>query len=120
MTKNIPPGSGLTVTFEHQATLESCGAACAAMVLGAIGFTGLEQSDLLTEIQSFTSRDNGRDHENWTSSPDGLQNCLNAHSRPNYFFKIYAAGTQSPIAKRMVWTIINFKTPCIALVASGI
>lgn len=120
MIKKIPPGSGLTVIFQHQETRDRCGAACAAMVLDAIGFKGLKQDALLAEIQSFTTKDSGRDQENWSSSPDGLQNCLNAHSAPDYFFKIYASDNQSSIAKRMVWTIINFKTPCIALVESGI
>jgi hypothetical protein len=121
MTNNIPLG-GLKVNFERQQTEIACGAACAVMILNAIGFahTHPGQMTLLKEIRKFHSKDKGKKREKWATSPDGLQNRLNWYSKPNYYFKIYAQTNQSSISRRMVWTIFHYKTPCIALVSSGI
>ena len=120
MTTNIPPNSGLTVKFEHQKTEDSCGAACVAMVLDMIGANHPDQLTLLDEIQLFPTKDNGRNREKWSSSPDGMQDRLNEYSNSDYHFKIYANRNQALITRRMIWTIFHYKTPCITLISSGI
>ena len=119
MTNKIP-ANGLKPIFEHQKRELSCGAACGVMVMNMIGVNPPEQLVLWDEIQGFDTRDNGVNREDWSSSPDGLQNRLNKYSKPDYFFKIYANGSQTTISRRLVWTLFHYKTPCIVLISSGI
>jgi hypothetical protein len=119
MTNNNLPGKRHRVKFEKQTESDTCGAACAVMVLDAIRVAHPNQDKLFKKIHKYKSKDNGINKENWASSPDGLQKFLNRYSKPNYHFKIYDGKNHSRIARRMVWTIFNYKTPCIALVNSG-
>ena len=119
MTNNNLPRKRHRVKFEKQFELNSCGAACASMVLEAIRVAHPAQDQLYEKILGQTTRDNGRDAENWASSPDGLQKILNRYGRPNYHFKLYTNQDRSETTRRMVWTIFRYKTPCIALIFSG-
>jgi hypothetical protein len=119
MTNNNLPGERHRVKFEKQTKSDTCGAACAVMVLDEIRVTHPNQDKLFKKIHKFKSKDNGIDKENWASSPDGLQKFLNRYSKPNYHFRLYANQDRSVTTRRIVWTIFRYKTPCIALITSG-
>lgn len=112
ITNEIP------VRIEFQPNDFFCGPACAQMVLSWFGVRNLRQSILYDEIHTFETNDPGID---WKSSPDGLENALNEHKPADYTgeFKIFARQDQIGIARRMAWTLFQFKVPCVALVKGG-
>ena len=112
ITNEIP------VRIEFQPNDFFCGPACAQMVLSWFGVSHLRQSRLYDEIHEFNTIDEDVD---WKSSPDGLENALNEHKPADYSgeFEIYAREDQIGIARRMVWTLFQFKVPCAALVKGG-
>jgi hypothetical protein len=112
ITNEIP------IRIEFQPNDFFCGPACAQMVLSWFGVKNLRQNSLYNEIHGFETIDQGID---WKSSPDGLQNALNEHKPADYSgeFKIYAREDQIGIARRMVWTLFQFKVPCAVLVKGG-
>jgi hypothetical protein len=119
MANNIST-NGLTAKFEQQKTDKSCGAACAVMVMKMIGVEPPEQLAFFKEIKKFHTKDNGANKEHWSSSPDGLQDRLNAWIKQDFYFKIYANQSQTAISRRIVWTLFHYKTPCIVLISAGI
>jgi hypothetical protein len=88
------------------------------MVLSWFGVSFLRQSSLFDEIHEFITID---EDVGWLSSPEGLENALNKHKPADYTgeFQIYAREDQIGIARRMVWTLFQFKVPCAALVKGG-
>ena len=63
MTNKNVPGERHRVKFEKQIDPESCGAACASMVLDAIRVDHPAQYLLLEEIEGQATKDNGIDHQ---------------------------------------------------------
>lgn len=98
--------SMLSIPYHQQNTNEFCGAACAQMVLTALGqdVGALNQAALYTTANTTTSGTTG-----WYSYPDGLVNTLNAEwgDAQGLRFLLYICDTKDDLLQTVRQTIEN-------------
>jgi hypothetical protein len=103
----------LSVGYHQQDTDYYCGAACAQMVLHAVGQPLVSQDDLYNDNHSHTIEPNS-----WSTPPDGLQRTMNNRQSTKYF-ALDSLDTEDAISRMLCWTIHYWKVAPIALVENG-
>ena len=103
----------LDVPFHQQDTDYYCGAACAQMVLRAMGQPLQAQSDLYNDNHSHTVEASA-----WSTPPDGLCWTLNNRQAPKRF-TLDCTDAEEPISRTICWAIHRYQCAPIALVFGG-
>jgi hypothetical protein len=103
----------LDVPYHQQDTDFYCGAACAQMVLHAIGQPLLSQDDLYSDNHNHTVEGSA-----WSTPPDGL--CWTMNNRQSLkHFTLDSTDSEDPISRTICWAIHQYQCAPIALVFSG-
>jgi hypothetical protein len=103
----------LDVPYHQQDTDNYCGAACAQMVLRAVGQPVLSQADLYNDNHGHTVEPSA-----WATPPDGL--CWTMNNRqPSKHFSLDSTASEDPISRTICWAIHNYQCAPIALVFGG-
>jgi hypothetical protein len=100
----------LATPYHQQDTGYYCGAACAQMVLAAVGVGIQNQDDLYNDNHSHSTTEPG-----WATAPDGLQWTLN-HDQASKYFALDALMHEDAISRMIAWTIHHYQVAPIALV----
>jgi hypothetical protein len=103
----------LDIPYHQQDTDYYCGAACAQMVLHAIGQPLLPQADLYNDNHNHTSEASA-----WSSPPDGLCWTMNNRQATKHF-TLDSTDTEDPISRTICWSIHRYQCAPIALVFGG-
>jgi len=103
----------LDVPYHQQDTDFYCGAACAQMVLRAIGQPLLPQADLYNDNHNHTVEASA-----WSSPPDGLCWTLNNRQSSKHF-TLDSTDTEDPITRTICWAIHHYQCAPVALVFDG-
>jgi hypothetical protein len=103
----------LDVPFHQQDTDYYCGAACAQMVLRAMGQPLLAQSDLYNDNHNHTVEASA-----WSTPPDGLCWTLNNRQSAKRF-TLDCTDSEEPISRTLCWAIHRYQCAPIALVFGG-
>ena len=103
----------LAVPYHQQDTTYYCGAACAQMVLRALGQPLLSQDDLYNDNHNHSVEPGA-----WSTPPDGL--CWTMNNRQvQKHFTLDSTDTEEPISRTMCWAISHYQCAPIALVYAG-
>jgi Papain-like cysteine protease AvrRpt2 len=103
----------LDVPYHQQDTDFYCGAACAQMVLHAIGQPLLSQDDLYNDNHNHTV-----EASDWSTPPDGL--CWTMNNRQSLkHFTLDSTDSEDPISRTICWAIHQYQCAPIALVFGG-
>jgi hypothetical protein len=103
----------LDVAYHQQDTDSYCGAACAQMVLRALGQPLLAQANLFTDNQAHTVEGAA-----WLTAPDGLCWTLNNRQAAKRF-TLDSTDTEEPISRTICWSIHHYQCAPVALVYNG-
>lgn len=103
----------LDVAYHQQDTDIYCGAACAQMVLHAIGQPLLPQDDLYND-----NHNHSVEAIAWATPPDGLCWTLNNRQSQKHF-TLDSTNTEDPISRTICWAIHHYQCAPIALVFGG-
>ena len=111
----MPVTENIATEYHQQDTDYYCGAACAQMVLHAIGAGHLSQDDLYNDNHSHSLLDSG---VNWASAPDGIEWTLNNRKPAAFtnYFVLFQPTTEEAISRKIVWTLHHYQVAPIALV----
>jgi len=114
------PYVGISVRSIYQATLTTCGAASAQMILHTIRAITPSQGNLFNEIQHAQKKDKSKKPP-WASSPDGLTSTLNRHRPPGFHsrFNLFASTRENECLIELIWTIYKYRVPSVVLINSG-
>lgn len=100
----------LVTPYHQQDTNYYCGAACAQMVIDAVGAGLLDQDDLYADNHAHSTTESG-----WYTAPDGLTWTLNNRQSSKYFV-LDALSTEDGISRMIAWTIHHYKVAPVAMV----
>ncbi len=103
----------LDVPYHQQDTDIYCGAACAQMVLRAIGQPLLAQDDLYNDNHNHSAEPAA-----WATPPDGLCWTMNNRQTQKHF-TLDSTDTEDPITRTICWAIHHYQCAPIALVFGG-
>lgn len=103
----------LDVPYHQQDTDFFCGAACAQMVLHAIGQPLLSQNDLYNDNHNHTVEASA-----WSTPPDGLCWTMNNRQAPKHF-TLNSTDSEDPISRTICWAIHRYQCAPIALIFAG-
>jgi hypothetical protein len=103
----------LAVPYHQQDTNFYCGAACAQMVLGALGQPLLSQDDLYNDNHNHSVEPGA-----WSSPPDGLCWTMNNRQAQKHF-TLDETDTEEPISRTICWAVCHYQCAPIALVFGG-
>ncbi len=103
----------LDVAYHQQDTDFYCGAACAQMVLRAIGLPLLAQADLYNDNHNHTVEGAA-----WSTPPDGLCWTLNNRQAAKRF-TLDSTDSEEPISRTICWAIHRYQCAPIALIFAG-
>ena len=103
----------LDVPYHQQDTDVYCGAACAQMVLRALGLPLLNQVGLYNDNHTHTV-----EAAAWESPPDGFCWTMNNRQAQKHF-TLDCTDTEDPISRTICWTIHRYQCAPFALVYGG-
>jgi hypothetical protein len=106
------PVKTLSIPYHSQLDLVYCGPACIQMVVEGSGAVSPGQDVLYTKAHTHGGLD---PVGNWASPPDGVDWTLDGVLAANTF-NVLTLSSEATLTRRIVWSIFNNSSPCIALV----
>jgi hypothetical protein len=104
----------IAVPYHRQEGEDHCGAACLLMVIEALGQPSLSQASLYADANSHGQKD---PQDWWASPPDGMEWALeNRGELARTSVELVAFKTDSPLTRRLIWSLHHHSVPPIALV----